>query len=70
MATNLIYRQSSTPVTPGSTSVKNSPLTNLEVDGNFKSISDDLGTKATTTALNAGIQAATDNAIALAIALG
>lgn len=43
---NLLYRSSSTPTTPVSTTVKNSPLTNLEVDGNFKSINDDLTLKA------------------------
>jgi hypothetical protein len=40
------------------------------VDANFKSISDDLNTKASTTALAAGVQAAADSAIAMAIALG
>jgi hypothetical protein len=44
---NLLYRTSSSATTPGSTSVKAAPLTNLEVDGNFKSINDDLATKLT-----------------------
>lgn len=35
---NLIYRESSTPTVPGSTTTKNAPLTNIEVDGNFKSL--------------------------------
>jgi hypothetical protein len=45
---NLLYRTSSTPTKPTTTSVKNAPLTNLEVDGNFKSVNDDLDTKVTT----------------------
>lgn len=44
---NLIYRASSTPTVPITTSVKNAPLTNLEVDGNFKSINNDLSDKLT-----------------------
>ena len=36
----LLYRASTTPATPGATSAKGSPLTNLEVDGNFKSLND------------------------------
>jgi len=35
---NLIYRASSAATLPGSTSVKNAPLTNLEVDANFRSL--------------------------------
>lgn len=38
MATNILYRFSITPTTPGSTSAKGSPLTYDELDGNFKSI--------------------------------
>ena len=67
---NLLYRQTATATPPATTSAKGSPLTNLEMDANFKSISDDLNTKASTTALNAGVQAAADSAIAMAIALG
>lgn len=44
---NLLYRASTSATTPGSTSAKGSPLTNLEVDGNFKSVNDDLALKAT-----------------------
>lgn len=44
---NLIYRASLTPTTPSVSSLKNAPLTNLEVDGNFKSIDDDLSDKLT-----------------------
>jgi len=36
--TNLTYRSSSTPSIPGASSVKGSPLTNLEVDANFKAL--------------------------------
>lgn len=43
---NLLYRSTTTPTTPTSTSVKNAPLTNLEVDANFKSIDNDLALKA------------------------
>lgn len=42
----LLYRASTTPNTPTSTSAKGAPLTNLEVDGNFKSLNDDLALKA------------------------
>lgn len=42
----LLYRVSSTATTPTTTSVKGAPLNNLEVDGNFKSINDDLALKA------------------------
>lgn len=42
----LLYRASSTATTPTTTSVKGSPLNNLEIDGNFKSINDDLALKA------------------------
>jgi len=43
---NLIYRVSTNAAVPGSTSAKGSPLTNAEIDGNFKSINDDLVSKA------------------------
>lgn len=43
---NIIYRASLTPAVPSTNSVKNSPLSNLEIDGNFKSINNDLATKA------------------------
>jgi hypothetical protein len=36
------YRISSTETVPSSTTVKNSPLTNLEIDANFRSIQVDL----------------------------
>lgn len=62
---NLIYRQPSVASVP-STTVKNAPLSNIEVDTNFKNLDDDIQTRATTTAL----QTVADNAIALSIALG
>lgn len=43
---NLLYRISTSATTPLSTSAKNAPLTNLEVDGNFKAINDELIAKA------------------------
>lgn len=43
---NILFRASSTGPVPVATSVKNAPLTNLEVDGNFKSLNDDLTLKA------------------------
>jgi len=45
---NLIYRTSDSATIPPATVVKNSPLTNLEVDGNFRSIKEDLASKAPT----------------------
>ena len=44
--TNILYRSTSTPTTPVSTTVKGVELNNAEIDGNFKSLSDDIGTKA------------------------
>jgi hypothetical protein len=44
---NLLYRTSTSATTPSSTSAKGSPLTNLEIDGNFKSVNDDLSSKIT-----------------------
>lgn len=39
---NLLYRSSSTATIPSSTSVKSAPLTNLEVDGNFRSLNEQI----------------------------
>lgn len=44
--TNILYRTSTTPTTPVSTTAKGVALTNLEVDANFKSLSDEDGLKA------------------------
>ena len=52
-----------TPVLPVSTTADNVPLTNAEVDANFKSLNDELVLKAT--AVYADSQA-----LAMAIALG
>jgi len=43
---NLLYRVSTNAAVPVSTSAKGTPLTNAEIDGNFKSINDDLANKA------------------------
>ena len=78
---NIKYRQSATPTVPTATTVKGTPLTNLEVDGNFKSLNDDIATKATPASVAAAQAAAisytdstaltvTADAVALAIALG
>lgn len=45
---NIKYRASSTPTIPGTTSVKGSALTNLEMDGNLKSIDNDIQSRVTT----------------------
>jgi hypothetical protein len=63
---NLIYRTSSNPAVPGVTSVKGTALTNLEIDGNFKSV--DAAVVAATATANAA--STTDNVLAMAIALG
>lgn len=42
----LLYRSSAGATTPTETTVKGTPLNNLEVDGNFKSLNDDLALKA------------------------
>lgn len=68
---NLLYRASATTTNPTSTTIKNSPLTNLEVDANFKSLNDDLAGK--TTAAAAAVYAdstAATQAIVMSIALG
>ena len=41
---NLIYRESTTATIPTSTTLKGSPLSNLEIDGNFRSINSHLST--------------------------
>jgi len=66
----ILYRQSVNPVVPAVTAAKGAPLSNAEIDGNFKSIQTDLSTKASTTQLSAVNAAAIDNAVALSIALG
>lgn len=43
---NLLYRQSSSAPLPVATAVKGDPLTYLEADGNFRSLNDDIQTRA------------------------
>lgn len=66
----ILYRETATGPIPVATSVKNAMLTNAEMDGNIRSIVSDLANKVSTSALDAGIQEATDSAVAMAIALG
>ena len=68
---NITYRVSGTPTIPGATNVKSSPLTNLEVDANFKALNDDIQTKTTSAAAAtyADSTAATQS-VMMAIALG
>ena len=40
MATNILFRRTLSPTVPNTTSVKGSPLTSSEIDGNFKSVKD------------------------------
>ena len=44
---NLTYRISDSEPAPLKTTVKGSPLTNYEIDANFKALVDELGLKAT-----------------------
>lgn len=69
---NLIYRTTSAPTLPGATTVKNSPLTNLEVDSNFKSVDTDIQTRATTVYVDSVLatKVTVSDAMAFAIALG
>mgnify|MGYP000105405089 CR=1 FL=1 len=43
---NILYRTSTAPTVPVATSAKSTPLSNLEIDGNFKSLNDELILKA------------------------
>jgi hypothetical protein len=63
---NITYRASTTPPVPVSTTVKNTLLTHLEVDGNFKSLNDDIQTRSTAAAL----AIVASDALAMAIAMG
>jgi hypothetical protein len=58
---NLLFRASTTPTVPVTVSSKGSALTNDEIDGNFKSISNYVATAADNAAAAA---------VAMAIALG
>ncbi len=55
---NLTYRETSAASVITSTTVAGVPLTNYQVDANFKSINDDLALKATTVAMNSAIASA------------
>lgn len=58
----ITFRQSTTPTVPGATTAKGTELTFDELDGNFKSIVNDLASKV-------NVATATDLAISMAIAL-
>lgn len=62
---NITYRESTVPTIAGSTTAKLTPLTNLEVDANFKALNDDIQTRAT----SVSVQTTDSNALAYAIAL-
>lgn len=64
------YRVSTVATIPSTTSAKGTPLTNLEMDGNMRSIQMDLLSKASASSVTTSIQSANDSAIAMAIALG
>ena len=64
---NITYRISNTPTIPGASTIKGTPLTNLEVDANFKALDNDVQTRATTAYAD---QTAATQALVMAIALG
>ena len=64
---NITYRASSTPTIPASSTLKGAPLTNLEVDANFKALDNDIQTRATPAYAD---QTAATQAVMMAIALG
>jgi hypothetical protein len=64
---NITYRESGSPIIPGSTTTKNAPLTNLEVDANFKALNDDIQTKTTQAYVDS---VAATQSVMMAIALG
>lgn len=64
------YRESTVATIPPSTSAKGAPLTNLEMDGNMRSIQMDLLSKASTSSVTASIQSVNDSVIAMSIAFG
>ncbi len=75
---NITYRASLTPPAAGSTTLKSFPLTNLEVDANFKALNDEIATLPTEAEVivivNSSVSSITgsydSNAMAYAIALG
>lgn len=64
---NITYRTSSNPTIPGGSTLKGQPLTNLEVDANFKALDNDIQTRATPAYVD---QTAATQALMMAIALG
>ena len=64
------YRESSVATTPTFTSVKGTPLTNMEMDGNMRSIQLDLASKLSSSELTAATATINDNVIAYAIVMG
>lgn len=70
---NIKYRSSSTPTVPTTSTVKGAPLTNLEVDGNFKSLSnavDDVATSVSDLDLQVQTKVEVSEVLAYSIALG
>ena len=70
MTANILYRQTDAGAIPGTTTIKHAPLTNIEMDGNIRSLVTEIDTKASTTQLNAVQQQIIDSAISMSIALG
>lgn len=60
---NLTYRVSSTPTIPGSTTVKGSGLTNLEIDANIKALADEIATKQASLVSNSNIKTVGGNSL-------
>lgn len=70
---NITYRVSDAPTLPGASTVKSAPLTNLEVDANFKVL--DNGINSTNTAVSSlttvvSTKADVSDVLAFSIALG
>jgi hypothetical protein len=70
MPTNITYRTSVNPTTPTSITAAGVPLTHIQVDGNFKSLSDAIDLKASQADVNNSVSTISGDAIAFAIALG
>ena len=70
MPVNITYRGSASAPIPTQTTVKNSMLTNSEVDGNMRSLATEIDTKATITAVQQAEANSISSALALSIALG
>lgn len=73
MPANILYRDSTTPTVPVTTSAKGLPLTNLEIDGNFKSVANAISTAETTVSnltTTVNNKAEVSDVLAFSIALG